>query len=421
MAPNGNVIERRESLVLLAGLLGLVALILIYNKPPLYDEDDYLRNVVLLQQYGFSETYLLKHIGSAGPLFPALHYILEPITKLETPYIRLVSVFLLLGSLWLTSLTLKTLQFSPSNAWLAFAIPMTYVISGMALTEIPAIFFLCASTYLIVRTSSSKKSLIKSAIWLSLAGLCLSLAILGRQPYLLILGALPILFFRRGNLTRNGGLFIITVVSALVLPGYVFSVWGGLVAPDDAALYDRIADEGTSLQPIFFFLCASYYAVIFFLIAPQFYTTPTTKEIFVLVATTLLLAFLNFKFGLFLFLPMRQLIEQTFPPIVSGWAEAIFGVVVFLGGAYFVIALVRQLIQHNFSLELLFFSAAVVLIAVGCMKITWGFSSRYPAQALPFLLPMFAYFYKRSRWNIYRLGTGVLLGLISFASYMMLN
>ena len=420
MELNKPGIKWQESLVLFIGLIGLIALILIYNKPPLYDEDDYLMNVILLQKYGFSEVYLLKHIGSAGPLYSALHYILEPITKLETPYIRIVNIFLLIGSIWFTGLTLKMLRLSQSYALLALAMPMTYVISGLALTEIPAIFFFSVAIYLIIKTCSADLSFINAALQLSVAGLFLSFAILGRQPFLLVLGALPILFFKKDNYIRNGGLLLITILFSLALPCYIFSVWGGFVAPGDASLYNRIAEEGVSLRPVFFFLCMAYYAVIFLIATPYFYLSPTSKEILALLLLTLLFIILNFKYGFFLYLPMRQLIEHTFPPVVVVWAETIFGAGIFLGSLYFIATLIRQLVRRKYPKELLFFTTAIILIAVACIKITWGFSSRYPAQALPFLIPMFAYFYRENKFNSYRLGIGVLFGLISLASYLIL-
>src|SRR5688500_12203864 len=123
-------LKKRESMVLLVGLTGLLVLIFVLNRPPLYDEDDYLVNVTLIQKYGFGERYLLNHIGSAGPLYPALHYLLEPITNLKTPHIRLINVFLLLASIGFMGRTLKTLQLPQSYGLLALAVPMTYVISG---------------------------------------------------------------------------------------------------------------------------------------------------------------------------------------------------------------------------------------------------------------------------------------------------
>jgi hypothetical protein len=414
-------LNKRESIVLLTALIVLIVLIIVLGGPPLYDEDDYLINVTLLHKYGFTELYLLKHIGSAGPLYPTLHYVLEPFTNLKTPYIRLVNIALLIGSIWFIRRTLKTLHFPPSYALLALAVPMTYVISGLALTEMPAIFFLCVAVCLIIHACYTSLSFVNAALQLSVAGLLLSFAILGRQPFLLVLGALPILFFKNGNYLKNSLLLLITIICALALPAYVFSVWGGFVAPGDAALYNSIAQEGVSVQPVFFFICMAYYAVVFLIVTPHFYISPSRKEVLALSLLALISIVLNFRYDLFLYLPMRYVIEQTFAPVVAEWGETIFGAGLLLASLYFMLALIRQLIKNKFSPALLFFAASIVLIAIACMKITWGFSSRYPAQALPFLIPMFAYFFREHKLNIYRLGIGALLGLISFVSFMALK
>jgi hypothetical protein len=421
MQANRTGLTKQESLVLLIGLIGLLVLIFVLGKPPLYDEDDYLMNVRLLHKYGFSELYLLNHVGSAGPLYSTLHYILEPLTNLRTPHIRLVNVVLLIGSIWFTGRTLKVIQLPQSYALLALAVPMTYVISGLALTEMPAIFFLSAGLYLIIKACHTSLSFAKAALRLSVAGIFLSFAILGRQPFLVVLSALPILFFMNGNYWKNSVLFLITIIFAIALPAYIFSVWGGMVAPADASLYNSIAEEGVSLQPVFFFICMAYYAVVFLIITPHFYILPTRKEILGLALLALISVVLNFRYDLFGYVPMKYLVQQTFPPIVAIWAGTICGAGIILGGLYFMLTLIRQLIRNKFSPALLFFAVSIILISISCIKITWGFSSRYPAQALPFLVPMFAYFHRENKFNSYRLGIGALLGLISLASFMALN
>ncbi|MHA4847342.1 hypothetical protein ACX0G7_24470 [Flavitalea antarctica] len=414
-------LTKRETIVLLLSFTGLLVLIFVLNKPALYDEDDYLVNVSLIGKYGFGERYLLNHIGSAGPLYPVLHYMLEPITNLRTPHIRLINVFLLIGSIWFIGRTLKTLQLAPSYGLLALAVPMTYVISGLALTEMPAIFFLCAAFYLIIKTCYTSPLFRNAVFQLAVGGLCLSLAILGRQPFLLVLSALPILFLKNRNYLKNSVLLLITIVTALALPVYVFWVWGGLVAPHDAIFYDPGAEDGVSLQPVFFFICMAYYAVVFFIVTPNFYILPSLKEAFVIGILALIAIALNFRYDLFLYLPMKYFIEQIFPPIIAVMAETVCGAILFLAGLYFILTLIRQLIKNKFAPALLFFAVSLILIAISCIKITWGFSSRYPAQALPFMVPMFAYFYREHKFNTYRLGIGGLIGLISFASFMALN
>ncbi len=124
-------LNKLEQLILLCSLIFMIFMIISSDRLPLYDEDDYLSNVPLLHKYGLSNEYLLHHFGSAGPLYPVLHYFLEPLTQLRVPYVRLVNIGLLAGIIYFISLTLKLLHFSNTYALYVLAIPLTYTLSGL--------------------------------------------------------------------------------------------------------------------------------------------------------------------------------------------------------------------------------------------------------------------------------------------------
>src|SRR5689334_3522763 len=86
-----------EHLLPLTGLTLLLFQVFYFNRPPFYDEIEYLKDVTALQVHGFSRTYLLSLAGSAGPLYSVVHYIFLPLTSLEPPAIRLVNVSFLFG------------------------------------------------------------------------------------------------------------------------------------------------------------------------------------------------------------------------------------------------------------------------------------------------------------------------------------
>ena len=407
-----------EVLILLCGLLALVAMVLIFNKPPLYDEPYYLQNVLLLNKYGLSKAYLMHHIGSAGPLYPVLHYLLEPVTQLQMPYVRLVNISLLTGIIYFISLTLKLLHFSSNYALCVLAIPMTYPISGLALTEIPAIFFFSAGIYSIIKVTSNHALYPIAIIQLLAGGFFLSLAILGRQPYLLTLAALPILFFNKGTYIRSGILLLLTLISSLTLPCYIFYLWKGLVAPIDSIVYENLVRQGISLRPDFFLLCLAYFAIIFIIIAPRLFIIPNKKETLLLLLICVLLAVVNYQFNVIKFLPIASIIIKIIPAQYLPVAEVLCGAALVLLALFFLTALLRQLHKNAYPKELVFYSVAALLIAISCIKITWGFSSRYAAQAIPMLIPIGAYFFKKSNNNVYRIAAGVILGLISYATYI---
>lgn len=407
-------LTKAEIAVLVAGFIFLIALVAGLSRPPFYDERYYIKNVFLLQQYGFSREYLLKHIGSAGPLYSAVHYVFAPLTHLRVPYIRLVNVFLLAGSMYFLGKTLQLLQFSANMALLVLAIPMTYVVTGLALTEVPAMFFFSAAIYSILYATTKSKYPI---VYLIAGGFLMGLAILGRQPYLLTLGVLPILFWNKEAYIKNGLLLIVTIISALVLPAIVFSVWNGLVAPEDAALYTEIARNGISLQPKFFFFCTAYFAVIVLLLAPSIYLRPTRRLLAFLGIALLIFIAVNYSAGVITFLPMRFTLERLFSASFISGAELICGAVIMVLSVYLLLS-IAQRVKENYSKELLFFVAATFLIALSCIKITWGYSSRYAAQAIPLIVPLCAVFYRRSKYNVYRLALGIVIGAVSLLTYI---
>ncbi len=411
-------LKKPELLILLVGLVTQIVIIIIFNRFPVYDERYYLYNVSLLHEYGLSKTYLLHHTGSAGPLYSVLHYLLEPITQLRMPYIRFVNISLLLGTIYFLGLTLKLLHFSGSYALCVLAIPMTYTISGLALTEIPAIFFFSAGLYLIIKISSNHTPYPTAIIHSLTGGIFVSFAILGRQPYLLTLAALPILFWNKKNYIRSGLLLLLTIVASLALPCYIFYLWNGLVAPADSNVYENLARKGVSYRPEFFLLCLAYFSIIFIIIAPGLFVLPGKREKQFLLLMYIFLLAVNYQFNVIKFLPISGVIIKIIPAEYIQIAEVLCGTGVILLAIYFISALFWQLHKKVYPKELLFYSFAMLLIAISCLKITWGFSSRYAAQALPMLIPVGAYFFKRNNSSVYRIIAGVVLGLMSFATYI---
>jgi hypothetical protein len=412
------MLKKPELLILLGGLVTQIVIIIIFSRFPLYDEPYYLHNVALLHEYGLSIAYLMHHEGSAGPLYSVLHYLLEPITHLRTPYIRLVNISLMIGTIYFLGRTLKLLHFSGSYALCVLAIPMTYIISGLALTEIPAMFFFSAGIYLIIKISSNHTPYSAAIIYSLAGGIFMSFAILGRQPYLLTLAALPILFWNKKNYLRSGFLLILTIVASLGLPCYIFYLWNGLVAPPDSNVYEGLAMEGVLYRPEFFLLCLAYFSIIFIIIAPGLFVLPNRRERRLLLLLFIFLLAVNYHFEVIRFLPIRAVIIKIIPAKYIQTTEVLCGTGLVLLGMYFITTLLRQLHKKAYPKELVFYSFASLLIAISCMKITWGFSSRYAAQAIPMLIPIGAYFFKRNNTSVYRIMAGVILGLISFASYV---
>jgi len=412
-------IPKQEIILLAAGVLGLFALQLIFPRPPFYDEDDYLLNVALLHKYGFGKSYLVNLIGSAGPLYSMVHCFFEPLTGLKAPYIRFVNTGFLMGVTYFTYQTLCLLHREKRwYAWYVMAIPMTYVIAGLALTEVPAIFFFSAAVFLVIKSmgSSQGKYVLPQLI---IAGFCMGLAIIGRQPFLLTLAAMPVLFISGENYKRNIALFAVTLISSLALPLYVFTAWHGLVPTIESQLYIDIAHAGVSYRPDFFLLCVFYFSASLLLISPEFLRPPQGKNTWLKWSIGLAIIIVsNFIFNWIELFPVKPWLQKIITnPTLIYTASNLCGSVAIFMGLYFMICLYNNLRQMHYPKELVFFTGASLLVAAACVKITWGFSSRYAAQAVPLLVLIGSFTYKNSKYNLVRILIGMLIGLMSLFTY----
>lgn len=416
-----NRVPLQETILLIAGLAALLTVQLVYRRPAFGDEQEYLKNVALLHQYGFGKNFLVHLGGSAGPLYSIVHFIFEPFTRLQWPGVRWINVFFLLGAVFGMYRIIALLNFGNRLfALYAMAIPITYVITGQALTEMPAFFFFTTAVYLLVRNTRTNVSGARVP-QLILAGICMSLAIIGRQPYLLTLAALPVLFFPANRYKKNTWLFLLTVLFSVALPCYVFYAWQGLAPTIESQLYKDIARAGVSYRLDFFLLCLFYFAVCMLLTAPHFFLLPRSSRVIAgWVVFFLVITAANFAFKWIELFPERWLLQKIFPGARQAHVVSIVcGSVVMLLSVYFIACLYVQLQRLQFQKEMVFFALALLLIAASCIKITWGYSSRYAGQGIPLLLLLGSCFYRPSRYNAVRIVLGMAIGLVSLVSYFL--
>ena len=136
------------------GLFCLLVRTIFAQNPPLYDEPFHLAAVEFLNHHGFSLSFLRPEKTATGPLYPILHYLLQPITHLEVPGIRLVNVCLLFLMVIVLFWTLRQLKYqNPLVLSLSImAAPIIWSVAGMALSEISAMFF-CSIAILLLLLS----------------------------------------------------------------------------------------------------------------------------------------------------------------------------------------------------------------------------------------------------------------------------
>jgi hypothetical protein len=407
-------LSKVEIILLISSFILLLLMLLFINPHLLYDEPAYLGNVSLLEKYGFRKQYLLEHNGSAGPLYTLVHYLFKPLTNLQVPYVRFVNIVLLLCIITITAATIKLLSYKTAHWTYALYItcmPFTFFIAGLALTEIPAMLFLCISLYCLL---NAKKTIHQTnSLWqIILAAISMNLVIIGRQPYLLILPAIPFLFLKNGI---KGKIYsILFIVLSLPLPIYVFSIWGGLVAPIDTDFYADIAKAGKSYSPEYVLLYLNFVFVTLLLIAPKLFTLPGKRKIVYLIILLLFLIISNYFFKFALYVPSYSVVAFFINP---KYLEAIIPPCLFIFSLLFLRTFYYNAIIYKEKEIVFFLFLAVILIGVSCLKITYGFSSRYAAQALPFIAILGSYFYSHNKTNALRIILSTAISALSLLTY----
>jgi 4-amino-4-deoxy-L-arabinose transferase-like glycosyltransferase len=145
----------------------------------------------------------------------------------------LVNILLLLLLILVLSLTLQKIFKIPQplvSSLTIMGLPMIWVITGMALTEIPAMLLATLAVFLIFIALEKIEDNQQMSLGIAaLSGLCLGIAILGRQTFLVLVFILPILTISSSK--KSWQPLILCWLTSGILPAIVFSVWGGLVPP----------------------------------------------------------------------------------------------------------------------------------------------------------------------------------------------
>ena len=401
-----------ELLLLALGFVGMAAFIIIFHNKPLFqDEVPYLYNVTILHRYGLGKEYLLNLLGSAGPLHSLVHYCFEPLTHLQPTGVRLVNLAFLGGTIYFTGLILQASKIGQrSYSLYVMCIPKVYIFGAMAITDMPAIFFLSMSVFFLFKVVDSYEDPGKAFFYSLVCGLCMCLAIIGRQPILPALFAFPLLFLKKLNLRSFLYLGTIFVV-ALAVPCYMFLLWNGLMPPGDQ-IYYQAPSPGIHLTPQYFMFSLFYHGFIFAIISPAIFVIPRkTALLFILVC--IVAGVIIYAVKEVSYLPLEHVMKKILPAGLLEPAGYFLGTMMVIIGAYVFLTLLWQAKQHIHNHVLLFFIFASLFICASCLKITWGFFSRYAFQGIPVLIPITAFFYRHHRFHVLFVVIAVIAGLLS--------
>lgn len=420
--PGGAAVLKQEKFVgrvtwtvILVANAVLFALILASPPYSIYDEGPYIAATKLLDDYGLSVDFLRGIPGAAGPLHAVVYDAFIRLFGLTFPYPRLLSFALLLVSAWLLSRVARaTVRAAdlPDHVGAGLiggimtVLPTAAVSAGMALTEMPAVFFVSLALLLLVWTMSAS-SLSASIAFAAAVGLALGTAVLGRQNYLMVLPCLLTLPTWTGDawprdVMRIGVLCAVAI--AVVVP--VFLIWGGLVPPKTA-----FVGEGVALWNGV--LAMGYAGIVGFLIAPEIITTRVWHVLAAAVIALVIWALIGVST-----MPMYTAVGAILGEGGDAAFGALFGSVISFVATYFTGCMGYHLWRNRDNRITLFHGVTALAGFASGVKVTHQFSSRYVFVFLPVLLLSLAPA-MRSTWHLpIRVAVGAGVGLISVYAYL---
>ena len=361
--------------------------VLVYFSPHklLYDEIYYIKIAQDFLDSKLSTEFISNIFAPTGILYALVHYLFYPLTHYQIPNIRFVNILFLIISFALICLSFKYIhhqkfQTSLLNSlpWLVF--PTTGVISCMALTELPAIAFFIASSFIlgIAYNSGDWRSPGKTALYCSISGILLGLSTWGRQNLIVCMLGSALLFL---PLNRKSIIFGLSyALPALSIFFYPISIWGGLVPPSV-----DFVEKGFRFSN--FFLSLGYLSLFSIIIYPKILISSLSKSILMkFISISLLLV--SITPGL-RYAPSRFLLERLFGSFITYLISYIFGIaIVFISLVLlkFILSEISRELGSKNSWNIIYYALGIMAICFSNIKINHQFSSRYITLALPFLV-----------------------------------
>lgn len=403
--PSTRVAEGACAAVCIGGLGLLVLLAITTKAPATYDEPLHMSTLALLDEKGFSADFIRGLTQGPGPLYTVLQWAAGPLTDRTVPGIRLVNVAGLFVLLALTRPLIAAAR-ALEGPWILasslIALPVMWKAAGLALTEMPAMVFLTAFALCMVLLSQSAKAPARFAYG-ALGGLFLGLAVLGRQPSLAAIGAMPVLC---RNWRRDLPALALSGSIALMIVLPVFWIWGGLVPPAH-----RFMDKG--VVPAHAVLAFAYAGVLAVILAPRWFVVrpPFVVAAGILAVVIKLLIWTPTQIPLYSV--ARRIFPQTSLPILG--RVSITVMIAF--GLLFAFSLVIHMYRNWQNRAVAFMLTATFLLLVTPMKVATGFSARYITMVAPFLVVITASHAPSTPYKALRLAGGVIVGVLSLWSF----
>jgi hypothetical protein len=387
-----------------------------YGTRPCHDEILFINNSHLFEKEGLSASFLKEMKDQApGPLYQFVHIALKPITGLKPPGIRMVNMGFLLA---LAATLFSFLHQSGKKAALVplaagvslFFVPVIWQIAGLALTEMPALFCAVLSFRMLYALSPQQSPAIRWMLVL-LSAIMLGLSIIGRAPFMVLL--LPYGYFlslHTKGWDRMGTLVFYSAV-AMAFPLPLFFIWEGLVPP-----HQQYISGG--LNAWHGILAFAYGAIVAFFIAPQWFVSIRRRVFYFLPVAYAALLFLNIRFMGLTYYSLGYTLSRVLPESVMKYYPYALAPLLMLLASYFVVSAAVRFWQHRtHPLQTVMLVSGCLLLA-SCAGITHLFSTRYVAQAAPFLVLAVSRCFKVDFRQTILAGIGLIIGYFSLITYL---
>lgn len=339
-----------------------------------YDEPYFANYVALLHEHGLSRTFLRSLSGTAGPLYAVVQAAFEPLTALTPPGMRLVNVGLL--AVVAALLVAMSRHDKPADRLASAAsvivVPMTWVLAGMALSEMPALVFSTLSLCLLFKGLQRAGQQQAVVGWFLASAACLAVAAWGRQPYLL-LAAVPAALALVDARLRLAAAVFVGVVLAMVLP--LFVVWGGLTPPSH-----HFVQESPTLKNSLVSL--GYAGFVLLLLIPDVAWQHRRLLLTALVAVTVA----NFFLAIWIIHPLRWTVERLLPGPLFFLYGTFCGALALTSSVATLIFICHAAWKGRDEPRQLAITLGLLCMCVWPAVMGANFSSRYMAMGLPYLM-----------------------------------
>ncbi len=402
-------LSRIDTTIITAGYILLFFLVLLGPNKPVYDEILFYPNLALYEQQGLSQGFLLNMKDQApGPLYEMVHFTFHFITNYKFPAMRVLNLLLFGGTVIILRLILKNFKTSIQNpAFIIIGLPLIWPISGMALTEMPAMFFGTLATYFILSLAKTYYPWSKFLLAI-IAAISISLSISGRVNFIAIpIATLVFAFINKGS---NIIYFIIIPVLSVMIVSPIFWVWQNLVPPNQSYV------NSSGINVWYGILACSYSSLLVFFISPGWFVV-NKKIASLLIFLFSLLCLLNITFNFIHFQAIKSVFSKIGSPIIDYFSEQIIPCLFITVALLFIYSLVVRIFEDRFEPQKIYFYLILILILGTSVKISHQFSSRYVAQVIPFLMVVTSKFQELTVFRIVLVIIAVGMGSYSLISY----